>query len=644
MRYLLVTIALAACSADKSQPLPPPVPTTHSSSIALSSDGNTIYVVNADTDSFSIVDTAGRALVAEVPLAPLPAVDGSGRYTPAVMPRALALSPDETTLYVTGERSGMLYAIDLASRAIQQVAVGSEPVGVVVSGDGATIFVACSNDAKVAVVDAASLAVTANVAVDGEPWALGWSPDGTLAVTLFQGPGLDAIDPTTLAVTATWTIPDVAPRGDSRLAHGQVRGLYDVAQRPGAYELWVVHALLGTDTAQPDLIFENTAFPALSIVQAHSGIYETTLSTDAQDIPGVDGSFADVVSGPHAIAFTADGALAIVVDTNSEDLLAVDATGRVEAALGRPLPGHMPEGVALSPDGMHAYVDERNTGDIAIVDIARGANGVTLEAEGVPIARFAAADPMPAQMRLGQHLFYSANSDEYPVTTNHWIACATCHMEGRSDAVTWKFAQGPRDTPTNAGGMLGTGFLFRTADRTRVQDYWHTVNIEQGGSFDPVAQASLLDAIESFVDYGLPLPVPPTTDPTLVARGKMIFESDAVGCSGCHAGARFTDSGAGNPTLDLAGPIMLHDGNALGTCVTTGYPDVAHDDVDGDPRAACMFDTPSLSGAASTPPYLHDGSAPTIHDVLEATRGKMGDITSLSEDDEAALVEYVRSL
>jgi cytochrome c peroxidase len=57
-----------------------------------------------------------------------------------------------------------------------------------------------------------------------------------------------------------------------------------------------------------------------------------------------------------------------------------------------------------------------------------------------------------------------------------------------------------------------------------------------------------------------------------------------------------------------------------------------------------MFDTPSLSGVASTPPYLHDGSAPTLRAVLETTRGKMGDITHLSPDDEDALVEYLRSL
>jgi len=67
-------------------------------------------------------------------------------------------------------------------------------------------------------------------------------------------------------------------------------------------------------------------------------------------------------------------------------------------------------------------------------------------------------------------------------------------------------------------------------------------------------------------------------------------------------------------------------------------------DVIGDPRAACMFDTPTLSGVASSPPYLHDGRAATLLDVLEVTRGMMGNITMLSSDDEDALVEYLRSL
>jgi YVTN family beta-propeller protein len=639
MRAFVIIALLAACS-DTPQPGPGPATRAdHSSSIAVSPSGDAVYVVNPDADSVSIIDPHARSLAAEILLASSPAPDASGAFAPGVMPRALALSPDGATLYVTGERSGSLYTIDTASHAVQSAAVCSEPIGVAVAADGRAIYVACSQD-NLVVRMSPELAITGQIAVPAEPWGLAWSPtDGSLLVTHFLGAAVTAIDPALPSVRATWTIPDTAPRGDRRLAHGQPRGLYDVAARPGSEELWVAHVMLGTDTAQPDLDFESTVFPSVSILRA-DGSYHDTLSIDVLAIPGTDGAFGDIVSGPHALAFTGDGALAFVVDTNSEDLLAIDATNEVEAALLRPLPGHMPEGIALAPNESVAYIDERNTGDVAIVSIARDAGGVQLAVSGAPIARYA-VDPMPAQMRLGQQLFYSANSDELTITKNHWVACASCHLEGRSDAVTWRFAQGPRDTPTNAGGMLGTGFLFRTADRNRVQDYWHTINVEQGGTFDPTDQAALLDALTDYVNFGIPLPIPPTTDPALVAAGKEIFERPEVGCSGCHSGARFTDSGYGNPTLDLAGPINLHD---VGTCVTTPYADVAHDDVDGHPRDACQLDTPSLSGVASSPPYLHDGSAPTLHDLLEITRGKMGDISTLSADDEAALVEYLRSL
>lgn len=559
----------------------------------------------------------------------------SGAFAPAIGPRSLALSPDGKTLYVSGGRSSSLHIVDLASgQTTTTVHVGSEPIGVVVSPSGDAVFVACSQDATIVKVDAASAKVTSSVAVPSEPWALGWTADGSkLLTTHFMGPGVTAIDPIAMKLDATWALPDVAPRGDARLAHGSVRGLYAVAARPGTGEVWVAHALLGVDTAQPDLDFESTAFPALSVLQDDGG-FSQTLSTNAQDVPGINGAFGDVVSGPHAFAFTGDGSYALVVDANSEDVLVVDAAHGVEAALVRPLPGAMPEGIVLSPDEALAYVDERASADVAVLRLDRSSGVLQATVEGPAIPRLL-VDPMPANLRLGLRLFNSSNSSAYPLTTDHWIACATCHMEGRSDAVTWKFAQGPRDTPSNAGGMIGTGFLFRTADRKKVQDYWHTINVEQGGQFDPSAQAGLLDAITAYVNQAIPFPVPPTTDPSLVARGAPVFA--AAGCPSCHGGPRFTDSGQGNPTLDLSGVVLLHD---IGTCVTTGpFPDVAHEDVDGDPRAACAFDTPTLNGIASTPPYLHDGSAATLVDAVVKMPG-----APTSADDLAAVVEYLRSL
>jgi cytochrome c peroxidase len=148
----------------------------------------------------------------------------------------------------------------------------------------------------------------------------------------------------------------------------------------------------------------------------------------------------------------------------------------------------------------------------------------------------------------------------------------------------------------------------------------------------------MLDAIEAYVDHAIPLPVAPTTDPTLVARGETVFKS--AGCATCHSGPRFTDSGSGNASLDLGGAVLLHD---VGTCVNAPFADVAHDDIEGHARAACAFDTPSLSGVASTPPYMHDGSSPTLADAVSrmvtATHPE-----GVSDEDKAALVEYLRSL
>jgi DNA-binding beta-propeller fold protein YncE len=648
---LTFACALVACGDSATSA---GVQQAHSSPMATSSDGTRLFVVHPDADSVSILDRASRAIVHEVRLAAqAPAVDpASMRFDPAVSPRAVALDSHGATAFVSGERSGRLYAIDAASGSVKgSVAVCSEPIGVVVSRDDAHVFVACSQDDAIVEVGAASLAIEGHVSCPRKPWSLAWGADGaTLYATHLLGPGVSVLSTQPLALTTTWNVADGPPAsdGDPTEPHGQVRGIYDAAIRPGTNELWVVHMMLGTDTPQPTLDFERTVFPAISVFDGN-GVQLARLSVAAN--PGDNGALGDIVSGPHAITFSDDGQFAFVADTDSEDVLAIDAVNRVEASLVRPLPGHMPEGIVW--DRGELYVQERNSEDVAAFQVDAADGGLSIALDGTPFKTLA-VDPMPAQLRLGQKMFYSANSDDVPVTQNHWVACTSCHLEGRSTGVTWKVVEGLRDAPSNAGGMLGTGFLFRTADRSRVQDYWKTIDQEQGGHFSEYDQAdpsqkALLDALADYVNYAIPVPVPPTpTDPQAVALGEQLFnDTTKTACTCCHSGPNRTDSGQGNSTLDLSGPILLHD---VGTCVTGGpWPDVAHDDIDGQPRAACAFDTPALRGLSDSAPYLHDGSAATLDDVipvmLQATAPSCTTPrTSLSAGDRAALVEYLRSL
>jgi cytochrome c peroxidase len=97
-----------------------------------------------------------------------------------------------------------------------------------------------------------------------------------------------------------------------------------------------------------------------------------------------------------------------------------------------------------------------------------------------------------------------------------------------------------------------------------------------------------------------------------------------VGCATCHLPPRYTDS-------TLAAPFIKHD-------VGTG---------DGpDERFGSAFDTPSLRGLWDSAPYLHDGSAASLRDVLitRNPQGRHGRTAHLSEEEIRDLIAFLLSL
>ncbi len=618
--------------------------TTCSSTLVLSRDDSRLFVVDQDADEISIIDTAARVVIAEIPLGEgLPAADpDTGRFEPAVLPRGLALVND-AKVYVAGQASDSVLVIDVESASVvAEIPVAAAPVSVLAAEDGSSVYVVSHEGAVVTKIDPETDSVVATLEVGPHPWGAALSADGSsLFVThLLLEPGITIIDTASFSVRGKTPLED-EPRGrDKRLPNGTARGAYVAVPRPSTGELWVPHLLLGIGTPQPELDFESTVFPTITTFEAEGASPERRLLFQP-GVPGAVGAFGDSVSGPRAIAFTPDGKLALLALSQSEDLMVFDAEAGVERSLVRPLPSAFLEGVVVDHAGKRAYVDGRNTHDVTVLSIDPADEITPVRVDGDPIERLA-VDPMPAPLRLGQRLFYSANSARFPITKNFWVACSSCHIEGGSDGVTWQFGAGPRDTPSNAGGPSNTGFLMRQALRNQVEQYDLTIRVEQGGSYEQAvpAHAADLAALAAFVNLAIPYPSNPNVarDGTLdeaQTRGKATFDAQ---CRSCHAGEYLTDSGAGNPSLDLSGTVVLHD---VGTCVQSGdFPDHPSTDEAGNARGACELDTPSLRGVFASPPYFHDGSALTLRDVVD----RLPMSASLPEGDKDDLVAYLLTL
>ena len=128
------------------------------------------------------------------------------------------------------------------------------------------------------------------------------------------------------------------------------------------------------------------------------------------------------------------------------------------------------------------------------------------------------------------------------------------------------------------------------------------------------------ESIDAWLKSLTPVPSPLLEQGKLSAaakRGEALFQSEDLGCSNCHPAPVFTD-------------LKHHD---VGTASPLDREDHS-------------FDTPTLIEAWRTAPYLHDGSAAAMKDVvtkrnLKNEHGKTSHLSPAQLDD---LVTYLLSL
>jgi len=187
------------------------------------------------------------------------------------------------------------------------------------------------------------------------------------------------------------------------------------------------------------------------------------------------------------------------------------------------------------------------------------------------------------------------------------IACASCHPEGGDDGHVWQLDGNPRRTPSLRGTIAGTAPYHWPGDEPDLVALANDVYTKRmdGAPLDP----GQMSALSGWVEKIPAPPAPSWVDANAAQRGKQLFFQPAVGCAGCHSGAKLTN----NLTMNIG----------------TGG----------------SFQVPPLVGVGWRTPLLHDGCATTIADRFgRCATPQHGSIGSLSAQDISDLGTFLETL
>jgi YVTN family beta-propeller protein len=650
---VFVAVGLCGCTPEGSA-----VGTKSSGSLALSNDDALLYAADTDNGILAVVDIKSQAKVAEVKVGNAPV-------------RVLVGKDD--TIYVAnrGDRS-----VSVISRGNWTVAkrleVGVEPSGLALTADAKTLLVTSATSKTRSDVgtltgfETATLEKKFEIEVGEEPRAVAALDGDRALVSLFKKGDVAEVDlksqkvskngtDLTKLLNASRSNPSTSSSGGSTFAP---HGMTDLIATPDGSRVFapVVFARETPILARPSAAGYYAAGGPCNIGSvATAGI--VTLETQGSPTPKVDDltgcSTSGVTQGNQDFPVTTlatrsstgtnsiQGATVGVVDATGSWIYVVNRESSNVAVLpayrreGNDLSfdstgssirntvkvGAGADGIALTSDGLKAYVYSQFDHRIEVLESNGAGNSARLVNKGV--VSVVAKDTLAPELAEGRRLFYDA-ADTRMSSSSTQVACASCHYDGKDDAHVWQFPDGARQTPVLAGRkVLSTGPWHWSGEFATLEKFnVHTITERMGGSG---LSASAADRLNAFVD-ALPAAdnaVRTATNNDALDRGRAAFAK--AKCDSCHSGTNFTD----NRNVQVG---TLRQGRG------TVNPD-------NGPVEDKGFNVPSLLGVGRSAPYLHDGSQATLEERIFANEGDVhGKTSALSDIEKKELAVYLKSL
>jgi len=296
----------------------------------------------------------------------------TGLITVAAAPEAGAVTHDGKFAYVTSTSTNSISVIDIASDAVvASIAIpAGPPQFVIFTPDDKRAYVSIYDKGaqtgnSVIAVDTASRQVIASVPAEKFPYAIAISPNGKQVYV----PNHDA-NLVSVIDTATNTIVNkiaVKPNPHSVAFSNDGRRVY-VADHASNI-VTVLDAGTGATVAEIPV-----GRSPHSISMSPDGAHLYVVDYDGDDITVINPITNTVLGAipvqkkPQSVAFSGDSRHAYVVNDESNTVSVIDTVkGAVTATVGV---GTSPTNVFVAPDGKHAYVTNIDSNDVSVMSIA----------------------------------------------------------------------------------------------------------------------------------------------------------------------------------------------------------------------------------------------------------------------------------
>ena len=568
----------------------------------ISSDGKLLACSNRDIGTVTIVDPATFTKLREIPVGHKP--EGV-TFLGETHQLAVAIYADDVVVFVDADKGEVIGRCD----------VDDEPYSVVSTRDGSRVWVTLEYPGQLIEIDTSSRKILLTFTAGSFPRGLALANDQKTAfVTEYFTATVRLID-----LASGKELAAVPASSTDNLAR-------QIAVHPTRPKAYVPHQRSKTSAAHG----EGSIFPYISVIDLPTAAGPPSEEIKRKRIP-MDSFIGNLVTAsPWEVAIRPDGQQAVVVFGATDDLFVMevrDDNYRELTPIQHTNIGHNPRAVKYSLDGKWFWL--YNALDFEVVAY----DAKTLSRVGLVRVT---ENPLGDEILRGKRLFYSALM---PMASRRWIACSSCHPDSDADGRTWQNPEGLRNTPPLVA-LAWTHPQHWSADRDETQDFEHTIRglLMQGRGLinGPVAdslgppnkgRSRDLDALAAYTNSHT-VSLSPYAKAGLsdaAKRGKEIFFSKETACATCHSGPYFSDS---NP----AKKPTLHD-------VNTGRSDPSE-------KMPLKYDTPTLLGIYRSAPYLHDGSAKTLRDVLTARNAgdKHGKTSHLSDKQIDDLVEFLKAL